>query len=313
MPRPGRRALAAALVFGFQRASVEPHNEGTGYAVVMNIPGTAIFIGLDKHNGHQGERFAEHRTDHGRSRRQGDPVARPPGGHDWALLRLLAAAPALSTPSNLMDETPLSSRAGEFRLSLARSPRRRGASGLVKALMSLVAIGLPSAAHAGVAVIHAAPPAVVAEPSAVWVPVPAPSALELPSPPAGTPAPESPVEPAPPPPDAAVPAPAPEPEQEPEPCTASLAGVAAAGLTLPAGADYQCPSTRFAHQGAACWDEWPCPGTAFIAINMSRLQGATPEYLRHVVAHEICHIIDFRYRGWTTEPRADACAAEWGF
>jgi catechol-2,3-dioxygenase len=49
-------------VFGFQRAFVEPHNEGTGYAVVMNIPGTAIFMGLDKHDGHQGERFAEHRT-----------------------------------------------------------------------------------------------------------------------------------------------------------------------------------------------------------------------------------------------------------
>jgi glyoxylase I family protein len=49
-------------VFGFQRAFVEPHNGGTGYAVVMNIPGTAVFIGLDKHDGHQGERFAEHRT-----------------------------------------------------------------------------------------------------------------------------------------------------------------------------------------------------------------------------------------------------------
>jgi hypothetical protein len=40
---------------------------------------------------------------------------------------------------------------------------------------------------------------------------------------------------------------------------------------------YQCPSTRFAHQGAAC-----------------------------------CHIIDFRDRGWSTEPRAEACAAEYG-
>lgn len=49
-------------VFGFQRASVEPHNEGTGYAVVMNISGTPVFIGLDKHDAHQGERFAEHRT-----------------------------------------------------------------------------------------------------------------------------------------------------------------------------------------------------------------------------------------------------------
>lgn len=49
-------------VFGFQRAFVEPHNEGTGYAVVMNIPGTAVFLGLDKHDAHEGERFGEHRT-----------------------------------------------------------------------------------------------------------------------------------------------------------------------------------------------------------------------------------------------------------
>ncbi len=49
-------------VFGFQRAFVEPHNGGTGYSVVMNIPGTPVFMGLDKHDGHQGERFEEHRT-----------------------------------------------------------------------------------------------------------------------------------------------------------------------------------------------------------------------------------------------------------
>lgn len=46
----------------FQRAFVEPHYEGTGYAVVMTIPGTSIFMGLDKHDAHQGERFEEHRT-----------------------------------------------------------------------------------------------------------------------------------------------------------------------------------------------------------------------------------------------------------
>lgn len=49
-------------VFGFQRAFVEPHYVGTGYAVVMTIPGTSIFMGLDKHDAHQGERFEEHRT-----------------------------------------------------------------------------------------------------------------------------------------------------------------------------------------------------------------------------------------------------------
>lgn len=110
-----------------------------------------------------------------------------------------------------------------------------------------------------------------------------------------------------------APQPAPAPAPEPEPCAGALADVAAAGLPLPAGVDYRCPSTRFAHQGAACWDEWPCPGSAFIAINLDLGAGATPEYLRHVVAHEICHILDFRDRGWTTEPRADACAAAYGF
>ena len=89
--------------------------------------------------------------------------------------------------------------------------------------------------------------------------------------------------------------------------------VGAAGLPLPAGVDYRCPSTQFAHHGATCWDEWPCPRSAFIAINLDLGAGATPEYLRHVVAHEICHILDFRDRGWTTEPRADACAASYGF
>ena len=49
-------------VFGFRRAFVEQHNEGTGYAVVMNVPGTSLFMGLDKHDAHEGERFAEHRT-----------------------------------------------------------------------------------------------------------------------------------------------------------------------------------------------------------------------------------------------------------
>jgi catechol-2,3-dioxygenase len=49
-------------VFGFQRAFVEPHHEGTGYAVVMNVPGTSLFLGLDKHDAHEGEQFAEHRT-----------------------------------------------------------------------------------------------------------------------------------------------------------------------------------------------------------------------------------------------------------
>jgi glyoxylase I family protein len=49
-------------VFGFQRVFVETHNEGTGFAVVMNRPGTPLFIGLDNHDTNEGEHFGEHRT-----------------------------------------------------------------------------------------------------------------------------------------------------------------------------------------------------------------------------------------------------------
>ena len=154
--------------------------------------------------------------------------------------------------------------------------------------------------------VEPATPTSLAQPS---VPAPASGApVSEPSPPVV----EPPAEPA-----ALVevdpPAPEPAPAPEPEPCAEALAAVAAAGLPLPAGVGYRCPSTRFAHQGAACWDDWPCPGHAFIAINLDLGAGATPEYLRHVVAHEICHILDFRDRGWSSEPRADACAAGYGF
>ena len=178
---------------------------------------------------------------------------------------------------------------------MAVNLRRAGvcaAYALVPTLMTLLAVGVPVPTQSGVAV---GPVVLVAD--GVQVTAALPPRAEV-----------APFEPS-----APEPPPAPAPEPELEPCSAALAGVAAGGLELPAGVEYQCPSTRFAHQGAACWVDWPCPGRAFIAINMSRLQGATPEYLRHVVAHEICHIIDFRDRGWSTEPRADACAAEYGF
>lgn len=113
--------------------------------------------------------------------------------------------------------------------------------------------------------------------------------------------------------DVVVAMPPPEPPAPaPEPCAEALAWVSAAGLDLPAGVDYLCPSARFPHHGTACWDDWPCPGSAFIEVNLDLMPDATPEYLRHVVAHEICHILDFRDQGWSTEPRADACAAAYG-
>lgn len=47
-------------VLGLERAMVEDH-EG-GYAVVLNRPGTSLFIGLHHHDGNGGERFDEVHT-----------------------------------------------------------------------------------------------------------------------------------------------------------------------------------------------------------------------------------------------------------
>ncbi len=109
----------------------------------------------------------------------------------------------------------------------------------------------------------------------------------------------------------AEPAPAPPPPA-PDPCGGALAWVAEAGLPLPPGVAYHCPSTQFAHHGAACWDAAPCRRGPFIAINLELIGDRPTEYLRHVVAHEVCHILDFQAKGWTTEAGADACAAAHG-
>ena len=104
------------------------------------------------------------------------------------------------------------------------------------------------------------------------------------------------------------------PEPPPNPCADALAWVSTtAGLPLPAGVDYNCPSTQFAHHGAACWgNSTYCPNRGFIAINMGLLEGTSKDYLRHVVAHEVCHILDFQATGVSSEPSADACAAAHG-
>ncbi len=50
-------------VLGLTRAFVEPHHGGgTGFAVVLHRPGTPLFLGLDKHEANQGQRFEESRT-----------------------------------------------------------------------------------------------------------------------------------------------------------------------------------------------------------------------------------------------------------
>lgn len=96
------------------------------------------------------------------------------------------------------------------------------------------------------------------------------------------------------------------------PCAEALDWVAGAGLPLPAGVGYHCPSTEFDHNGAACWYSEACPGLAFIAVNLDRMPDASVEYLHHVVAHEVCHIVDWQSAPWTTEAGADACAAAHG-
>ncbi len=49
-------------VLGLTRAFVEPHHQGRGYAVVLHRPDSLLFMGLDKHDANQSERFDECRT-----------------------------------------------------------------------------------------------------------------------------------------------------------------------------------------------------------------------------------------------------------
>lgn len=49
-------------VLGLVRAFVEPHKDGTGYAVVMTCPGTGLFLGLDHHADADRQLFSERRT-----------------------------------------------------------------------------------------------------------------------------------------------------------------------------------------------------------------------------------------------------------
>lgn len=102
---------------------------------------------------------------------------------------------------------------------------------------------------------------------------------------------------------------APSPE---ELCADALAWVESAGLALPSGTGYHCPSTQFGHHGAACWYAAGCPRGRFIAVNVDLMGQVTPDYVRYVVAHEICHIVQFDAGQASTEADADACAAGYG-
>ncbi len=93
------------------------------------------------------------------------------------------------------------------------------------------------------------------------------------------------------------------------PCADGLAWAADVGLRLPPGVGFRCPSTQFPHHGAACWNGSPCPRSAFVAVNLELIGTRGIDYVRHVVAHEICHILDFQATGSTTEDGAEACVA----
>lgn len=51
-----------ARTLGLVRAFVEPHGNGTGYAVVMTRPGSQFFLGLDHHGDADRQPFAARRT-----------------------------------------------------------------------------------------------------------------------------------------------------------------------------------------------------------------------------------------------------------
>ena len=191
---------------------------------------------------------------------------------------------------------------GDVAVVPRHSCRRRGVLAAAAGVFSIAALGLPYSVDIGstngVQSSVLAPPPDTTEvlTGVAWTEVTAVEAVA-----------EQPVVSAPAPEAALAEEPAP-----PDPCSDALAWVAEAGLRLPPGVGYHCPSTQFAHHGAACWNGSPCRGSAFIAINLDLMAGTSPEYLRHVVAHEVCHILDWQRTGTTSEPRADACAAAHG-
>jgi hypothetical protein len=95
-----------------------------------------------------------------------------------------------------------------------------------------------------------------------------------------------------------------------ERCAAALKWVGQHGLALPAGWGFRCPGQALENGvprwGIACWN---CEGAgSWIAIDVVRI-GASDATLRYVIAHEICHAIDYVGLGTSTEVGADLCAA----
>lgn len=105
-------------------------------------------------------------------------------------------------------------------------------------------------------------------------------------------------------------------------CGPALADVSASGLTVPAGFVFNCPASAqdsdgSIHQGLTSWVPG-CPSTVhvpgqgcYVDVNPSRV--SSDGYLRHVVAHELCHAWQYVTWGVTSEAFADFCAAKFGF
>ena len=96
-----------------------------------------------------------------------------------------------------------------------------------------------------------------------------------------------------------------------ERCANARQWVAQQGLVLPAGWGYRCPGQAVVDGapkwGMACWN---CngDGQSWIAVDIGRI-GASDKALRYVIAHEICHAIEYMGLGISTEITADLCAA----
>ena len=80
---------------------------------------------------------------------------------------------------------------------------------------------------------------------------------------------------------------------------------------LPAGWGFRCPGPAIVdgapRWGMACLN---CEGdhTNWIAVDVGRI-GPSEAALRYVIAHEICHAVEYMTLGLSTELTADLCAA----
>ena len=99
-----------------------------------------------------------------------------------------------------------------------------------------------------------------------------------------------------------------------ERCANARQWVAEHGLVLPAGWGFRCPGQALENGtprwGVACWN---CngDGQSWIAVDIGRI-GASDKALRYVIAHEICHAVEYTTLGISTELTADLCAGTHG-